>query len=263
MDCSIKTLGAFYHSALGDAARTVIKKKISLFLNENLHHHTILGIGYAHPFLSDKIIENNVVLSFMPDSIGACVWPDIQNGKVAMVHDWMLPLANQSVDYICIVHALEFVQQTESFFHELWRVLKRDGKIILIAPNRRGIWSRFEHTPFGFGRPYTMTQAQEILSHYGFVTTHKERFLAFPPIDHPSLLKGAPFFEKIAPFFLKNFSGLIGLVAEKKTLVLSGSSLLQPVNMFPLSAPLAKPIQHMQEQTMPLDSNAQQTFLAD
>ncbi|CAO5679680.1 MAG: hypothetical protein HEEMFOPI_01688 [Holosporales bacterium] len=231
MDCSIKTLHAFYHSPLGDVVRTVIEKKVSHFLNGDQHHRVILGVGYAHPFLSPSIIENNTVLSFMPDSIGACVWPTAENNKVALVHDWMLPLANQSVDVICIVHALEFVQQTEAFFHELWRILKKDGKIILIAPNRRGLWSRFEHTPFGFGRPYTMTQAQEILSNYGFITTQKERFLTFPPINHPSLLKGASLFDKIAPFFLKNFSGAIGLVAEKKTLVLSSASLLQPLNM--------------------------------
>ncbi|CAO4846209.1 MAG: hypothetical protein CNLJKLNK_00411 [Holosporales bacterium] len=231
MDCSIKTLHAFYHSPLGEVVRTIIEKKLSNFLRHDQHHRIILGIGYAHPFLSTQIIENNMVLSFMPDSIGACAWPTAQNNKVALVHDWMLPLANQSVDVVCIIHGLEFVQQTEAFFQELWRVLKKDGKIILIAPNRRGIWSRFEHTPFGFGRPYTMTQAQEILSNYGFITTHKERFLTFPPINYPQLLKGASLFDKISPFFLKNFSGAIGLVAEKKTLVLSGTSLLQSLNM--------------------------------
>ena len=46
---------------------------------------------------------------------------------------------------------------------EIWRVLSGNGRLLVIAPNRRGIWARFEHTPFGHGRPYTSSQLYRLL----------------------------------------------------------------------------------------------------
>ena len=37
------------------------------------------------------------------------------------------------------------------------------GKLVIVTPNRRGLWARFEHTPFGTGRPFSRGQLTELL----------------------------------------------------------------------------------------------------
>ena len=46
---------------------------------------------------------------------------------------------------------------------EIWRVLAGGGRLLIVAPNRRGIWARLDRTPFGSGRPYTMSQLSHLL----------------------------------------------------------------------------------------------------
>ena len=36
---------------------------------------------------------------------------------------------------------------------ECWRVLRDDGRLLVVVPNRLGSWALFDHTPFGQGRP--------------------------------------------------------------------------------------------------------------
>jgi alpha-ketoglutarate-dependent 2,4-dichlorophenoxyacetate dioxygenase len=38
-----------------------------------------------------------------------------------------------------------------------------EGRLLLIVPNRRGIWARLDSTPFGHGRPYSRGQLERLL----------------------------------------------------------------------------------------------------
>ena len=48
-------------------------------------------------------------------------------------------------------------------FKEIWRVLAGGGRLLVVAPNRRGIWARLDGTPFGSGQPNTMSQLSRLL----------------------------------------------------------------------------------------------------
>ena len=47
---------------------------------------------------------------------------------------------------------------------EVWRILAADGRLILVVPNRLGLWARLEHTPFGHGHPFTPPQLVALLT---------------------------------------------------------------------------------------------------
>ena len=47
---------------------------------------------------------------------------------------------------------------------EMWRVLTPEGRLLLIVPNRRGVWARLDTTPFGHGRPYSRGQLERLLT---------------------------------------------------------------------------------------------------
>ena len=41
---------------------------------------------------------------------------------------------------------------------EMWRVLAPNGRLLIVVPNRRGLWARVDTTPFGYGSPFSRSQ---------------------------------------------------------------------------------------------------------
>lgn len=219
----------FYKTELGQLVYQDLSALITPFFL-NCKDQTILGIGFSHLYLQHINSESNSIISFMPERIGGYAWPT-DHTQTALVHDWLFPLPNQSVDQILLVHCLEFLSNPTAFFDEIWRVLKKDGKLLMIFPNRRGLWARSDHTPFGYGQPYTMTQAVNLISNYGFVTTQKLRALHFAPTSSSLIYYSSKIFCGISLPIIKKFSGVNAIWAEKKTLVLSPTAIKNEKNM--------------------------------
>ena len=76
-----------------------------------------------------------------------------------------------AVDRILLVHALEANADAAALLREVWRVLAAGGRILAIAPNRRGLWARMDTTPFGHGRPYSRSQITHLLRETWFTPT--------------------------------------------------------------------------------------------
>ena len=68
---------------------------------------------------------------------------------------------------------------------EIWRVLAGGGRLLIVAPNRRGIWARLDRTPFGSGRPYTMSQLSQLLRDEQFTPVATGAALFVPPAREP------------------------------------------------------------------------------
>ena len=81
--------------------------------------------------------------------------------STVLVFDEELPLVDASIDRIILVHALEHAENPRETLKEIWRVLSPAGRAVIVVPNRRGVWARFEHTPFGTGRPFSRGQLNE------------------------------------------------------------------------------------------------------
>ena len=64
---------------------------------------------------------------------------------------------------------------------EIWRVLAGGGRVLIVAPNRRGIWARLDRTPFGSGRPYTLSQLSQLLRDEQFTPVASDHALFVPP----------------------------------------------------------------------------------
>ena len=81
----------------------------------------------------------------------------------ALVEEDRLPLADGSVDRLLAVHCLETAERVRPLLREMWRVLAPEGRLMLVVPNRRGVWARLDKTPFGQGRPYSRRQLEALL----------------------------------------------------------------------------------------------------
>ena len=108
---------------------------------------SVLGIGYATPYLngfSDSAVR---VLAFMPAEQGVVNWPEDGASSSALVDATMMPLPDACIDRVLVVHALELSESPGELLSEIWRILTPGGRVLIVAPNRRGVWAQLEATP--------------------------------------------------------------------------------------------------------------------
>ena len=215
MASDVVDLRDFYRSALGQVARRMIRRAIQRVWPD-LNGMRLLGIGYATPFLSALSSETERTLAVMPASLGVLRWPAEGRNLVSLAEEGELPFADYSLDRVVLVHALETSEETGALLKEIWRVLAGGGRVLIVAPNRRGIWARLDRTPFGSGRPYTMSQLSQLLRDEQFTPVGTDAALFIPPTTSRMMLRAAPAWERIGKRWFPTFAGVLLVEATKQ-----------------------------------------------
>ena len=153
----------------------------------------------------------------MPSAQGALVWPSSGKTLSVLVEDEQLPLPDNSVDRLLCVHCLEVADRPGLLLREIWRVLAPEGRLMMVVPNRRGIWARTDATPFGQGRPFSKGQLEKLLTDALFTPVDWSSALHFPPIAKPVLLRSAAAWERAGAKLGSAFAGVIIVEARKET----------------------------------------------
>src|SRR5512144_79168 len=205
----------FYASSLGRVARRMIGRRIRA-LWPDVRGLSIIGLGYVAPFLSVFRAEAQRVLALMPAGQGVLHWPAEAPGLTALSDETALPLADRAIDLVLLVHALECAENTRPMMREIWRVLADGGRMIVVVPNRRGLWARFERTPFGHGRPYTPAQLSRVLRDTMFTPYRSDTALFVPPISSRMLLSSSGVWEEIGQRWFTSFAGVVIFEASKQ-----------------------------------------------
>ena len=152
----------FYSQRLGIVARRLINRGIQACW-PHAEGQRVLGLGYPTPYLGLFRDNSERCVAFMPAAQGVLKWPTGRPALAALVDEFSLPLPDASFDRILLVHALEMCDDPENLLREVWRVLAPSGRMIAVIPNRRGVWTRTDTTPFGHGRPYSRAQITQLL----------------------------------------------------------------------------------------------------
>ena len=200
MALDVVDLRSFYASTLGRVARRFVGAIIARRWS-NCTGLSMLGIGYATPYLTDYRASAVRVLAFMPAEQGVVNWPESGLSASALVDATMMPLPDACIDRVLLVHALELSEAPRDLLSEIWRILTPGGRILIVAPNRRGVWARLETTPFGQGRPYSRSQLRELLRETLFSPIHETEALYVPPFSRQYFLRMAAAFERIGERF--------------------------------------------------------------
>ena len=182
MHSDVVDLRAFYRTRLGKTAVRSISMALSALWSP-LPDERLVGLGYCRPYLDRFAPDAERTFAFMPAQQGAVVWPSAELSATALVFDEELPLPDTSVDRVLAIHGFEHAESPANFLAEAWRVMAPNGRLLLVVPNRRGIWARFDHTPFGAGRPYTRGQLQRQLRDAGFTVDRWLEALVVPPFE--------------------------------------------------------------------------------
>ncbi len=208
-------LREFYDTLQGRVVQRILRHHIKNFW-PNVNHLRVAALGYGVPYLRPMMPQAERVIALMPRQQGATFWPPEENGVVALCDQSELPIETNSIDRLLVVHTAGDYDSLDALLREGWRILKAQGSMILIVPNRSGIWARFDNTPFGSGVPYSMGQLRGILKDYMFVPERHERALFVPPTASRLMLTAAPVWEKIGRRFFNAFGGVNIVEAAKQ-----------------------------------------------
>ncbi|NNM71108.1 class I SAM-dependent methyltransferase [Enterovirga aerilata] len=214
MSVDVTDLRAFYAGPLGSVTKRLVGRAIAQAWSD-LRGLSVLGLGYATPFLAE-MEEAGPRFAFMPATQGVVNWPASGPSSSALVDPMMMPLADGSVDRVLVVHALETVESPSELLNEVWRVLNPGGRMILVCPNRRGLWSRMDTTPFGHGQPFSRRQLRHLMKGALFSPESWAEILYVPPLRSRFLLSGAAAWEQLGRSLSLPFAGLHVVEATKQ-----------------------------------------------
>lgn len=170
----------YYRSALGRAAQRVIRDELVQLWPE-AKGQAVAGFGFAVPLLRPFLPQARRVIALMPAPQGVVRWPVGQPNVALLCEETLWPVSTGFVDKLVVMHGLETSEQPAALLEECWRALGPGGRAVFVVPNRAGLWSRTDATPFGFGRPYTMGQLETVLRRHRFVIERGLSTLYQPP----------------------------------------------------------------------------------
>src|SRR5256886_15498428 len=117
---------------------------------------------------------------------------------------------------VLLVHEPGTTEQAGPMLREIWRVRAGGGRLLVMAPNRRGIWARLDRTPFGSGRPYTLSQLSQLLRDEQFTPVGSDTALFIPPAKRRMIMRSAPAWERIGRSWFPTFAGVLLVEATKQ-----------------------------------------------
>lgn len=208
----------FYDRPLGGVVRRILAQNIRARW-PRITGATLVGLGFATPYLGSFRGEVARLGAFMPATQGATVWPQVGPVNSVAVEEQQLPLPDNTVDNLLAVHCIETSGNARLLLREIWRVMKPEARLLLVVPNRRGVWARLDSTPFGHGQPYSSGQLERLLAEALFTPIDWGTALFMPPFDRRMVLRSAPTLERIGRRVWPAFAGVIVVEARKELML--------------------------------------------
>ena len=222
----VTALRDFYKTPLGQHLTGQMRPHLSQFWQANASClNLIVGYGIDWLPLEAKDYGKPInLLSLMLARSGVVVWPESGPGRCGLADSHALPLPDVHVDRLLLAHALEFDAEPGRLLDECWRVLDGAGRLLVVVPNRRGLWARLEHTPFGHGRPYSSRQLCLLLETHGFVPKQTHRTACLPPLHNSAMIRFAATVERLGQRWWPALGGVLLVEAEKKIYAAAGNT---------------------------------------
>lgn len=206
----------FYNHSAGRAVERIVRNKILEFWPDTAGLR-IAGFGYTVPYMDVLEEGSERVFQLMPATIGAHQSGIRGEGNtVCLAEESELPIETNSIDRILLVHSIENSEMIGPYLEELWRILKSNGRILIVAPNRIGMWARAEWSPFGHGRPFSHVQLCQYLRDAGFAHEKSNTALFTPPLRLQACLGSSAIFESIGKHLCPAIGGLHFVEAGKQ-----------------------------------------------
>jgi SAM-dependent methyltransferase len=197
----------FYATPLGRLTAALLREKLAT-LWPDCAGMSILGLGFTGPYLEPWRARAARCIAVSPRDMGPAPWPAAGASLACVAEEDALPFPDLMFDRILLVHGLEQADNARRVLREAWRLLKDDGRLIVVVPNRHGIWAHAETTPFGHGQPYSERQLNRLLRSVFLRLEAYSPALFAPPWGWAPALRGFHLCERAGRALAPGFAGL-------------------------------------------------------
>jgi SAM-dependent methyltransferase len=212
MATDIYAAADFYATARGAVAGRLVRERLEQLWPADgaggCVHLSVLGLGYAAPYLDLWRDVAARCVAAIPGAASAVGWPAGAANRCCTVPEDALPFPDLSFDRVLLVHGLEASENARPLLREVWRVLRDDGRLLVVVPNRVGVWALVESTPFGQGQPYSPGQIGRLLAASLFRVERRDTALYLPPVNMRLLLQGARLWESCGRALVPRLAGV-------------------------------------------------------
>lgn len=207
----------YYRTNLGRAVQRVIRDQVmSWWPPEQVRAQNVVGFGFAVPLLRPYLPTARRVIALMPGPQGVMPWPAGEANVSVLCEETVWPIDTGTVDRLVLMHGLETSERSTALLAECWRALGPGGRLLVVVPNRAGLWARRDMTPFGHGRPYSTRQLESALRSQAFFPERAISLLYQPPSHRRFWMKSGPFWERLGRSLPMLASGAIMVEATKQ-----------------------------------------------
>lgn len=212
---SVVQLRQFYSSRLGRRVKHVLRAWVQNQWDVQ-EQECIAGLGYAVPLL--RVLERAGATTFalMPADQGAIYWPVHTDNRSLLTDEMVPPLAPGRLQRVLMVHMLEYSADAPGLLSVYWHMLAPGGRLLVVVPNRRGLWAHTGRTPFAKGTRWNMGQLKDAIEDAQFTLRESTTALFAPPSTHPLWQRVAHSMEWLGRMLAPGFGGVLVIEAEKQ-----------------------------------------------
>ncbi len=249
----------YYQRSLGRVVQRILRDRlVTRWPAQGCTGMNVAGFGFAAPMLRPYLATARRVTALMPGPQGVMAWPAGMPNHSVLCDETAWPLETGSVDRLVILHGLETSDDPAALLAEAWRVLGPGGRMIVMVPNRAGLWAASDRTPFGLGRSYTTGQIETQARRARFVPEWHGSAVYIPPSDRRFWLGSAQMWERAGARISRVLiAGVVLIELSKQARAPIGPDLRvhvpSPLEILdgvvkprPAHAPLGRNLQHLQ-----------------
>lgn len=242
MHLDVQDLNKFYYrTGLGRVAQRAVRDQV-IGLWPQTKGETVVGFGFAAPLLRPFLKSARRTIALMPGPQGVIHWPSGMPNVSVLCDENRWPLQTGQVDKLVLMHGLETSENPSALLDECWRALGPGGRALFVVPNRGGLWARRDATPFGYGRPYSLTQLEAQLRRHQFVPTKNRAALFAFPSHRKFWLRSSGVIEKLGRRVSNHYAGGVLIVEATKQVYAPRKSGLKVDVTAPLRALEGRPV---------------------
>jgi SAM-dependent methyltransferase len=207
----IQAVADFHATRLGQFASGLLRQRL-VELWPDLSSQSLLGLGHAAPLLSAW--QGRTIMSV--DAVCGHALP-LQGATTpgrCLVQDDALPFPDRCFDRVLLAHAIETADATR-LLRGVWRTMRDDGRLLIVVPNRTGVWAIHDGTPFADGAPCSVGRIDRLLRRSLFRVERLQGALMIPPIDSAPLLRFAGIAERLGRRLSPRLAGVLLVEAVK------------------------------------------------